>query len=160
MLKLERTAYSVFIYSEIGFRPTLIGQEIIVLIFFVSTSCALFLAGMSQYILDFLLKNEWSNEERNMLFLMLVCIPLISLSSLCAIQYHLNSGNTYLIMRYGIFLALIACPISVFSVYFGGVIGMVITYVSIEFFVMLYFIYYLRFNLFKVISNVFLSRKK
>lgn len=77
---------------------------------------------------------------------MLWYIPLISLSSLCAVQYHINLHNEYLIFTYSLFLLFLGFPLILLFMYLFEIYGLILCYLSIEFLVTLYFFKKLKFN--------------
>lgn len=104
------------------------------------------LMALSDFILPFFLKGSYNDSIKTLFYIMLWCIPMISLSSLCAVQYHINLHNDYLIFRYSIFLLFLGFPAILLCMYLFQIYGLIVGYVIVEFLVMLYFFIKLKFN--------------
>lgn len=133
-------------------------SKIFTSVLLISIFTIIILMSLSDLTLTFFLKENFNEEIKTLFFVMLYCIPMISLSSLCAIQYHVNLHNDYLIFKYSIFLLLLGFPLILLSMYFFDIYGLIISYVIIEFLVMIYFLIKLKFNPARVFYE-FISNK-
>ncbi|WP_169739348.1 lipopolysaccharide biosynthesis protein [Vibrio rhizosphaerae] len=139
------------VFSKVFFR-----------ILILSLSVCVFLAVSSKIILPFLIDEQYlSFEEIIPLFLlMLMIIPSISLSSLCAMQYYLNMKNDLIIYRYSIALLILGLPFIVICASLFNLSGLILSYVFVELLALLYFLWYLDFNPLQVCYVNFANKGK
>ncbi|MFV0563976.1 hypothetical protein [Malaciobacter mytili] len=124
----------------------LLFSKIFMSVLLLSISTIIILMQLSDFILPFFLKENYNETIKTLFFIMLLCIPLISLSSLCSVQYHINLHNEYLIFRYSLFLLFLGFPLILLFMYLFQIYGLIICYITIEFLVTLYFFIKLEFN--------------
>ena len=132
------------------------------IILILSLSVCTLLAISSEIILPFLIDKKYLYLESilPLFYFMLLIIPLISLSSLCAMQYYLNINNDFMIYRYSIALLFLGLPFIVIFTTLFNLSGLVFSYVFIEFLALLYFLWNLDFNPMQVCYVNFFNKGK
>ncbi|QMV13004.1 Polysaccharide biosynthesis protein [Vibrio spartinae] len=160
------TLYTPKLVQAISQNNQYMLQNIFSKVFFkiliLSLSVCLFLAVSSKIILPFLIDKQYLSFEQiiPLFLLMLVIIPSISLSSLCAMQYYLNMNNDLIIYRYSMALLILGLPFIVICAALFNLSGLILSYVCVELFALLYFLWYLDFNPLQVCYVNFANKGK
>ncbi|WP_419777004.1 oligosaccharide flippase family protein [Malaciobacter marinus] len=142
----------VNVYNKYGLNQMqLLFIKYFMYVFFLSLFIILILSLLESLLLPFLLKENYQENIKHLYFSILIIIPLISLSSLCALQYFVNLHKESILFKFSIYFLLVGFPFIVLNMYVYELKGLVFSYIFVEVLAFIYYLKKLDFNLLKVL---------